>query len=176
MEFRKDSEVADWALSGAKSLGRPLKTWEREALRRKRRSLLGVAAEMENMAMSGTASDSMAATREKAARKYRSQVAELEKVMARFKILETKTMKVTKRQLRRIIKEERAMILAENVADRLEQAVIATLEDTLDLPGMNLDPEQAAQIVRNSVESVLERAVEGLNQTMDDDFDPDRPY
>ncbi|OUU74817.1 MAG: hypothetical protein CBC29_06730 [Methylococcaceae bacterium TMED69] len=84
-------------------------------------------------------------------------------------------MKITKRQLKRIIKEERARLLRENVADRLESAVIATLEDTLDLPGMNLDPEQAAQIVRNSVNHILDQAVEGLNQTMDDDFDPDRP-
>ena len=85
-------------------------------------------------------------------------------------------MRVTKRQLRRIIKEERATLLAENVADRLERAVISVLEDTLDLPGMNLDPEQAAQIVRNSVDHVLDQAVKGLQQTMDDDFDPDRPY
>ena len=85
-------------------------------------------------------------------------------------------MRVTKRQLRRIIKEERASILAENVADQLERAVISVLEDTLDLPGMNLDPEQAAQIVRNSVDHVLDQAVKGLQQTMDDDFDPDRPY
>ena len=84
-------------------------------------------------------------------------------------------MRVTKRQLRRIIKEERATLLTENVADRLERAVISVLEDTLDLPGMNLDPEQAAQIVRNSVDHVLDRAVKGLQQTMDDDFDPDRP-
>ena len=176
MEFRKDSEVADWALSGAKPLGRSLKTWEREALKRKHGSLLRAATEMENMAMSGTTSDAMATRREKVARKYRDQIAELEKVMARFKILETKKMRITKRQLRRIIKEERAMILAESVADRLEQAVIATLEDTLDLPGMNLDPEQAAQIVRNSVDHVLDQAVKGLEQTMDDEFDPDRPY
>ena len=85
-------------------------------------------------------------------------------------------MRVTKRQLRRIIKEERATLLTENVADRLERAVISVLEDTLDLPGMNLDPEQAAQIVRNSVDHVLDQAVKGLQQTMDDDFDPDRPY
>ena len=84
-------------------------------------------------------------------------------------------MRVTKRQLRRIIKEERATLLTENVADRLERAVISVLEDTLDLPGMNLDPEQAAQIVRNSVDHVLDQAVKGLQQTMDDDFDPDRP-
>ena len=84
-------------------------------------------------------------------------------------------MRVTKRQLRRIIKEERASILTENVADQLERAVISVLEDTLDLPGMNLDPEQAAQIVRNSVDHVLDQAVRGLQQTMDDDFDPDRP-
>ena len=84
-------------------------------------------------------------------------------------------MRVTKRQLRRIIKEERANVLTENVADRLERAVISVLEDTLDLPGMNLDPEQAAQIVRNSVDHVLDQAVKGLQQTADEDFDPDRP-
>ena len=134
------------------------------------------AAEMENMAMSGTASPRMAKVREEAARKYRDQIVELEKVMARFKILEGRKMKITKRQLKRIIKEERAKLINENVADRLEQAVIAVLEDTLDLPGMNLDPEQAAQIVRNSVDHILDLAVKGLEQTMDDEFDPDRPY
>ena len=177
MEFRKDSEVADWALAGAKPLVRPLQTWEREALRRKRRSLMRAATEMESMAMSGTASPKMAKAREETARKYRDQIAELEKVMARFKILEGRKMRVTKRQLQRIIKEEKARLISErNFNDRLERVVVSVLEDTLDLPGMDSNPEAAAQTVRNRVDQILDQAVKGLLQTMDDDFDPDRPY
>ena len=86
-------------------------------------------------------------------------------------------MKITKRQLRRIIREEKTRLISEsNFTDRLERAVVSVLEDTLDLPGVDGDPEQAAQIIRDSVERVLNMAVKGLQQTMDDGFDPDRPY
>jgi len=133
MEFRKDSEVADWALSGAKSLNRPLKTWEREALRRKRRGLLQAAVEMEDLAMSGTASEAMAASRQKTARKYRDQIAKLEKVMSRFKILEGTTMKITKRQLQRIIKEEKQKLLNEGVPSALGMEILSIKDALFDI-------------------------------------------
>ena len=86
-------------------------------------------------------------------------------------------MKITKRQLKRIIKEEKARLISErNFADRLERAVISVLEDTLDLPGMDLNPEAAAQSVRNKVDRILDQAVEGLLQSADEDFNPDRPF
>ena len=156
-EFRKDSEVADWALSGAKPLGRPLKTWEREALRRKRRSLLQAAVEMENMAMSGTASPKMAAVRKKAARKHREQIADLEKVMARFKILETKTTKITKGQLRRIIQEEKASLLEQrSVEFEFVQAV-----DSLMAILKSLDPMERNSMIYDLVEELEDLASRG---------------
>ena len=86
-------------------------------------------------------------------------------------------MKITERQLRRIIKEEKARLISErNLTDRLESVIISALEDTLDLPGMDTNPEAAAQSVRNKVNQILDLAVEGLLNTMDDNFNPDRPY
>ena len=85
-------------------------------------------------------------------------------------------MKITKRQLKRIIKEERAKLISErNFTDRLERAVISVFEDKLDLPGMDSNPEAAADAIRDRVDEILDQAVMGIRQTMDDDFDPDRP-
>ena len=196
MEFRKDSEVADWALDGAKPLGRPLQTWEREALRRKRRSLMRAATEMESMAMSGTASPKMAKVREETARKYRDQIAELEKVMARFKILEGRKMKITKRQLKRIIKEERAKLLREmptthasnpgggrfaprgqpnpGHGDNVHRAIEDMVANLIDNNGYSID--EAFDEIDDFVEDVLADMRRGMKQTADEDFDPDRPY
>ena len=86
-------------------------------------------------------------------------------------------MKITKRQLKRIIKEERAKLISEsNFTDRLERAVISVFEDKLDLPGMDSNPEAAANAIRDRVDEILDQAVMGIRQTMDDDFDPDRPF
>ena len=160
MEFRKDSEVADWALDGAKPLGRPLQTWEREALRRKRRSLMRAATEMESMAMSGTASPRMAKVREETARKYRDQIAELEKVMARFKILEGRKMRVTKRQLKRIIREEKQKLLRED-AGALDSAR-AELEFALDefIEANVLAGVTDAQAVRYDAMGILDKLID----------------
>tara|TARA_B100000131_G_C17947403_1_gene544957 strand:- start:500 stop:760 length:261 start_codon:yes stop_codon:yes gene_type:complete len=86
-------------------------------------------------------------------------------------------MKVTKRQLKRIIKEEKARLISErNFSDRLARVVVSVFEDTLDMPGVDGDPEQAAQIIRDKVDNALDLAVKGLQQTADDGFNPDRPY
>lgn len=86
-------------------------------------------------------------------------------------------MKITKRQLKRIIKEERAKLISEsNFTDRLERAVISVFEDKLDLPGMDSNPEAAANAIRDRVDEILDQAVMGIRQTMDDDFNPDRPF
>ena len=100
-------------------------------------------------------------------------------------------MKITKRQLQRIIREERTRlhrskrihaineaIGGTDAADNFERAAVALLEELLsgEMAALDLDPDQAAQIVRNSLDNVLDQAVKGLEQTMDDDFDPDRPY
>ena len=100
-------------------------------------------------------------------------------------------MKITKRQLQRIIREERTRIHRNkriqaineaiggtDAADAFESAAVALLEELLsgEMAALDLDPDQAAQIVRNSLDNVLDLAVKGLNQTADDDYDPDRPY
>lgn len=86
-------------------------------------------------------------------------------------------MKITKRQLKRIIREEKARLISESsLTDRLERAVVSVFTDMVDLPGMDSNPEAAAQIVRNKVDQILDQAVEGLLQTADEDFNPDRPY
>jgi len=106
MEFRKDSEVAEWALSGASSLGRDLKHWERQALKRKMGSLIRTAGELENLASSPTASSKLAEARQAAARKYRQQAKDLKKIMKRFGIREEKKVKINEHQLRKLIREE----------------------------------------------------------------------
>ena len=84
-------------------------------------------------------------------------------------------MKITRNQLRQIIKEEKARLISErHFTDRLVRAVVSVFEDALDMPGVDGDPEQAAQIIRDRVDDALNAAVQGIQQTADDDFDPDR--
>ena len=84
-------------------------------------------------------------------------------------------MKITRNQLRQIIKEEKARLISErHFTDRLVRAVVSVFEDALDMRGVDGDPEQAAQIIRDRVDNALNMAVKGIQQTADDDFDPDR--
>ena len=109
-DFRKDSEVIDWLLSGSR-LNRPVKEWERRAIFRKIGRLRADATERENFAFR-TTSDAMAAKSEEAARDLRAQADVLEKNAKRLGIkknqkptMEGRTMRITRNQIRKIILE-----------------------------------------------------------------------
>ena len=108
--FRKDSEVIDWLLSGSR-LNRPVKEWERRAIFRKIGKLKADATEREDFAFR-TTSNAMAKKSEEAARDLRAQADVLEKNANRLGIkqskrptMEGRIVKITERQLRRIIRE-----------------------------------------------------------------------
>jgi CRISPR/Cas system CSM-associated protein Csm2 small subunit len=70
-------------------------------------------------------------------------------------------MKITKRQLRRIIKEEKARIIAEQRDDRAFLASMKTIMEQL----MELDPESRirnAETLIENLKSVIDQALSGL--------------
>ncbi|OUU74763.1 MAG: hypothetical protein CBC29_06440 [Methylococcaceae bacterium TMED69] len=100
----KDQEIVEWALSGGYP-SRSLKEWERRAIKNAHGRMVRAAVEMENLSMSPTTTSKMAAVRSENAKQHREKAATLEKVMKRFNIKEERTMKITERQLRKIIRE-----------------------------------------------------------------------
>ena len=102
--MNKEREIVEWALSGGYP-SRSLKDWERNAIKNAHGRMVRSALEMENLSMSPTTTSKMAVVRSETAKQYREKAATLEKVMKRFNIKEERTMKITKRQLRRIIRE-----------------------------------------------------------------------
>ncbi len=72
-------------------------------------------------------------------------------------------MKITKRQLRRIIREEKARIIAEQRDDRAFLASMKTIMEQL----MELDPEsriENAQTLIENLESVIDQAGDEIDQ------------
>ena len=70
-------------------------------------------------------------------------------------------MKITKRQLRRIIKEEKARIIAEQRDDRAFLQAMETIMDQL----MVMDPAarvQNAETLVQNLETVIDQALSGL--------------
>ena len=101
-------------------------------------------------------------------------------------------MKITKRQLRRIIKEERARILSEQSREAKEGALLADLnmvvtsieEIAAGMYGL-VDPGEPGGAAGDEMASDLEMQVERMNdiyrrieahfQSMDAEFDPNAP-
>ncbi len=186
MDFRKDKEVVAWAKAGAKPLGRSLKMWEVNALKKHLSFLRREAAMLRNLAASGTASESMVKMRLAAAEKYEAQAEDFVKITKRFNIREgvdgdTK-MKITKSQLRQIIQEEKQKLLNENVAlDNLVDDFAIDLADQFrvdmlafskvpgnvsDYRAFNEEAYRAAEDMEELVLGAVRRIVRGVEKKL----------
>ena len=131
MNFRKDNDIIEWLLSG-KTINRPLKEWERRAVQRKIMHLRADAAERENFAFR-TRSDKSARTAEAGAKAMRMKADQLELIAKKLKIINRKPtmenkIKISKKQLKRIIKEEREKLMLE-YADMSDPRLITFQKD-----------------------------------------------
>tara|TARA_E500000331_G_C17253597_1_gene712200 strand:+ start:1451 stop:1978 length:528 start_codon:yes stop_codon:yes gene_type:complete len=133
---KKEHEIIDLLMRGNLPR-RPLKEWERREIFSKIGRLRASAVEKEDYAMK-TTSDRMARRAEEDARELRKKADLLEKNAAKLGIkkskptMENKQIKITKRQLKRIIKEEKARLAeltdqeaGRNLAGRLEDVAAA---------------------------------------------------
>ena len=169
MDFRKDKEVVAWAKAGAKPLGRSLKKWEVNALKKHLSLLRREAAVLRNLAASGTASESMVKMRLAAAEKYEARAEDFAKLTKRFNIYEgvdgdTK-MKITKSQLRQIIQEEKQKLLNENAAlDTLLDDFVIDLADQfrVDMLAFSKEPGNVSDYRAFNEEAY--RAAEGMEE------------
>lgn len=125
--------LVDHILVGGFGFSRDLTRPEVNGLREKIGSLIRQAGELENMAMSGTASPKMAAAREKAAREKREDAKSIKDFLASMGVHESRRRKQsTLTEIRKIVREELKM-LAENARDARQKLIDS--EFTVTNPG-----------------------------------------